>query len=62
MISNINVTITTCGYPPRLTQLMIVVQIGKYVSSESMVQLKQKGVYGVEIPPQRSFLDGLIAL
>jgi len=36
----------------------IVVHIGKYVSSEFMVQIKQKGVYGVEVPPPRSFVGG----
>jgi len=37
----------------------IVVHIGMYVSSELMVQIKQKSVYGVEIPPPRSFLGGI---
>jgi len=34
--------------------------IGKCVSSELMVQIKQKRVYGVENPPPRSFLGGMI--
>jgi len=39
---------------------LLVVRIGKYVSSEimSVVQIKPKGVYGVENTLRRSFLGG----
>ena len=36
----------------------ILVQISKYVSSDLMIQIKEKGVYGVNTPPQKRFLDG----
>jgi len=37
---------------------LLVVQIGKCVSSDFMVQIKQKGVYRVENSPPRSFVGG----
>jgi len=39
--------LTTSGYQPRLTQW---VKIPMHVSSELMVQIKEKGVHGVENP------------
>jgi len=40
----------------------IVVHIGKYVSSELMIHIKQKGVYGVDNPPPTCFLGGVSSL
>jgi len=33
-----------------------------HVSSELMIQIRQKGVYGVENPLPRSFLGGLLLI
>jgi len=50
-LSSIKLRISTLAH-------IFVFQIRKYISSEWMVYIKQKGAYGVETPPRRTFCSG----